>query len=40
MVLKQKKPHKSTKHAEITSGSRGGSRNPRAYKMQLYVATL
>ena len=40
MGFKRKKRHKSTKHGEITSGSRGGSRTPTTYKMQVDVATL
>ena len=39
MIFKRKKRHKSTKHGEITSGSRGESRTPTTYKLQLYVAT-
>ena len=40
MIFKRKKRRKSTKHGEITSGSRGGSRTTTTYKMELYVATL
>ena len=40
MIFKREKRHKLTKHGEITSGSRGGSRTPTTYKMLLYVATL
>ena len=40
MIFKRKKRRKSTKHGEITSGSRGGSRTPTTYKMQLDVTTL
>ena len=38
MIFKRKTSHKLTKHGEVTSGSRGGSRTPTTYKMQLYVA--
>ena len=40
MVFKRKKRPKSTKHGEITSGSRGGSGTPTTYKIQVDVATL
>ena len=40
MIFKRKTRLKLTKHGEITSSSRGGSRSLTTYKMQLYVATL
>ena len=40
MIFKRKTRHKSTKHGEITSGSRGVSLEFTTYKMQLYMATL
>ena len=40
MIFKRKVRNNSTKHGEITSGSRGGSRTPKTYKIQPYVAIL
>ena len=40
MIFKRETRHKSTKHGEITSGSRGRFRTPTRYKMQLHVARL
>ena len=37
MIFKRKTRYKSTKHGEIASGSRGGSRTPTAISSNFYT---